>query len=286
MYVITGATGNTGSVVANRLLDGGKKVRVVVRNADKAKPFASRGAEVFVADMNDQAALERAFEGAEGVYLMSPPDLTTKDFIGERKALTAAITKAVVAAKVKHVVLLSSVGAQNAEGTGPILTVHNAEQQLRATNVPSTFLRAAYFAENWAAVVPVAKKDGVLPAFIAANVRIPMVAAKDIGERAAALLLEGPRGKRTVELAGPVEVSPADVAAALTRLLGRTVTVAEAPLAAVVPTFTSFGFSENVAGLFRDMYEGLGNGKVAFEEKGTELVRGKTTIEETLKALL
>ncbi|HEX5434483.1 MAG TPA: NAD(P)H-binding protein, partial [Candidatus Angelobacter sp.] len=73
MYVVTGATGNTGRIVANRLLDAGKKVRVISRNAEHLKRFVARGAEPFTADLQDLAALTRAFSGAEAVYAMIPP---------------------------------------------------------------------------------------------------------------------------------------------------------------------------------------------------------------------
>ncbi len=284
MFVITGATGNTGSVAAKTLLAAGKKVRAVVRNADKAKELAALGAEIFVADMTDQAALAKAFVGAEAVYLLSPPDLGAKDFIAERKALTAKQVETAKAAKVPHVVLLSSIGAQHAEGTGPILTTYHFEQQLRASGIPSTFVRAGYFVENWGAVLHPLKTDGVLPTFIPANLAIPMVATADIGKQIAQALLDGPRGVRVVELAGPVDASPKDAAETFAKILGKPVNIVEPPLSAVVPTFTSFGISQNIAELFQEMYAGLISGKVTFS--GAELVRGKTPLETTLRGLL
>ncbi|HEY3592458.1 MAG TPA: NmrA family NAD(P)-binding protein, partial [Polyangiaceae bacterium] len=282
--VITGASGHTGSVAAKTLLAAGKKVRAVVRNANKGKELAALGAEVFVADMTDQAALAKAFAGAEAVYLLSPPDMGAKDFVAERKALTEKQVNTVKNAKVPHVVLLSSVGAHQSEGTGPILTTHNFEQQLRASGVPSTFVRAAYFVENWAAVLHPLKQDGVLPTFIPADKTIPMVATADIGTQIAQALLDGPRDVRVIELAGPVDASPKDVAGLFAKILGKPVNLAEAPVSAVVPTFTSFGISQNIAELFQQMYEGVISGRVTFS--GAELVRGKTPLETTLRGLL
>lgn len=284
MFVITGATGHTGSVAAETLLGAGEKVRVVVRDAAKAERLKALGAEVFVADLTDQPALARAVRGAEGIFLISPPDVSAKDFIAERRRLTEQQVQTLAAEKVPHVVLLSSIGAQHAAGTGPILSVHNAEQQLRAAGLPATFVRAAYFVENWAAVVPAVKSDGVLPSFLAAGASISMVSTPDIGKTVARALLEGPRGVRVIELSGPSDASPNDVAAAFSRILGKPVKVVEAPLDAVVPTFTSFGISSNVAGLFREMYEALAKGKLA-PEPG-EHVRGTTPLENTLRALL
>jgi uncharacterized protein YbjT (DUF2867 family) len=113
------------------------------------------------------------------------------------------------------------------------------------------------------------------------------VATKDIGLVAAKALLEGPPAGKTeiIELAGPRDYTSRDLAAVLTKILGKPVEVDAAPLAAVVPTFTSFGFSANVAALFRDMYEGIANGVVAFEGKGVRSVRGTIDAESTFRNL-
>lgn len=285
MFVITGATGNTGSVVAQRLLAAGKAVRVVVRDAAKASALAQQGAEVVVAELHDQAALERAFAGAEGVYFLSPPDLQARSFISERKQLTQAIVDTLKRAAVKHVVLLSSIGAERASGTGPIVTVHHAENQLRASGLNATFLRAGYFAENWASVIPVAKQEGVLPAFYPLDLKIPMLATQDIGEAAAQALLDGPRGVRIIELAGPQEVSPVEVAAALSKLLGREVKATRAPIEAVVPTLTRAGLSENIAQLFQELYTCVGSNAFAWEGSH-ESQRGRTQLAEALRGLI
>jgi uncharacterized protein YbjT (DUF2867 family) len=283
MFVITGATGNTGSVAAKTLLAAGKQVRVVVRDAKKAEGLKALGAEVVVADITDQAALERAVTGAEGVYLLSPPDVTASNFIADRKALTEKQVATLGRAKVPHVVLLSSIGAQHPDGTGPIRTVHNAEQQLRKSGIPSTFVRAALFVENWGAVVHPVKADGVLPSFIALDAATPMVSTLDIGKTAAQALLDGPRGVRVLELSGPTDPTPHEIAATFAKIVGRPVKAVAAPLTAVVPTFTSFGISLNVAELYQEMYEGLASGRVAAESG--EQVRGTTSLEETLRAL-
>jgi uncharacterized protein YbjT (DUF2867 family) len=284
MFVITGASGNTGSVAAQTLLAAGKKVRAVVRDAKKAEKLQALGAEVFVADLTDQAALGRAVAGAEGVYLLSTPDMVAKDFVTERKALTAAQVATLAAAKVPHVVVLSSIGAQHEAGTGPIRTVHNLEQQLRAAGIPSTFVRASYFVENWGAVLHPVKQDGVLPTFIAADRATPMVSTVDIGKTAAQALIDGPRGTRIIELAGPTDPTPNEVAATFAKILGRPIKAVEAPLAAVVPTFTSFGISPNIAELYREMYECIAAGKLVAAPG--EHLRGTTPLETTLRALV
>jgi uncharacterized protein YbjT (DUF2867 family) len=284
MYVIAGVSGNTGSVVANALLEQGKKVRVLVRDAKKGEPWKARGAEVAVGSVDDEAALTRALAGATGAYLLSPPDLGASDFIGQKIATADVIARAVDASKVAHVVFLSSSGAQHEKGTGVIRTVHNAEERLARTSAKTTFLRAAYFLENWATVLGAAAQ-GKLPTFLPPDLAIPMVATKDIGLVAARSLLEPPAGKsEIIELEGPRDYSSRDIAAVLTKIFGKPVEVDAAPVTAVTPVFTGFGASPNVAGLFQEMYEGIASGLVAFDGKGRR-VRGSVDAETTLRGL-
>jgi len=285
MYVVAGASGNTGKIVAKRLLAAGKKVRAIVRHPDKAKDLAEQGAELVSADLGDRAAFEKALAGATGLYLLSPPDMGAQDFLKERSALLTSVAAAIKSARVPHTVFLSSIGGHQVSGTGIILTTHAGETALHEAGVGFTALRAAYFVENWGSVIPVAKKDGVLPSFLPGNKAFPMVCTADIGNTAADLLLEGSGAPRVVELSGPRDVSPAEVAQTLSKILEKPVSLVEPPLDAVVPTFTGFGISANVAGLFRDMYAGLASGAVAWQGGSAVARRGKTSLEETLRAL-
>ncbi|MFN0245468.1 MAG: NmrA family NAD(P)-binding protein [Kofleriaceae bacterium] len=286
MYAIAGVTGHVGSVAAETLLSQGKPVRVIVRDAAKGTAWKAKGAEVAIADLSDEAGLARAFDGAAGAFVLLPPVTTSEQPIEDNARLTRTIAAAVKAAKLPHVVLLSSVGAQHPDGTGPIQTLHYAEAQLAATGAAVTAVRASYFQENWGAALG-ALAQGILPTFVAKDVRYPQVATKDIGRTIASALVEGgTRGVLTViELAGPRDYTADDVAAALSTITGRSIPAVDAPLDAVVPTFTSFGLSKAVALLYREMYEGIASGRVA-SQAGNRTVRGSVEIGETLTALL
>lgn len=288
MFVIVGATGNTGRVAAESLLSAGHAVRVVVRNAEAAAAWKEKGAEAAIATLEDAGALEAAFRGATGVYFLVPPDVRSEDYVGRARRYSENAARALVAAGVPHVVLLSSIGAHQAAGTGPIASVRAAEQVFsQVPDLARTFLRPSYFLDNWASVLPVAKAQGVLPTFLPAGLTIPQIATADIGRAAARALLDPPaRGEtRVVSLVGAVEANANDIAKTLSELLGKPVAAVEQPLDAVVPTFQSFGISAHLAGLYREMYEGIVNGTVAYPA-GAQPVRGQAGPREALAQLL
>lgn len=286
MYVVAGATGQTGKAVADALLAAGQAVTVLARDEGKASAWKAKGARIAVADLGDEAALARALSGAAGAYLLTPPAYGLADPVGDRRRLAASIGRAVASSGVPHVVLLSSTGAHRAEGTGMILAPRAGEEAIAPAAGNATVLRAAYFLENWAMVLGAAKESGVLPTFLTAGRRIPMVATKDIGSTAAAALLGPASGRRVIELAGPEDYSPDDIARILAPLLGRDVRTEEAPIGAVVPAFRSFGMSEGAARLFAEMYAAINEGRADFEGRGNEFRRGTTGAAEVFRAIL
>ena len=186
MIVITGATGQTGHIAAKTLLERGQKVRVLGRSAAKLAPLAALGAEALAFDIHDEAALTKAFTGADAVYALNPPDITNEDVIGHYDRNSEALVAAIKGSGVKHVVALSSIGAQLPEGSGPILGLHRMEEKLntiRHLNV--LHLRPAYFMENTLAQIPVIQKFGAVGGIIKGDVKFPMIATKDIGVVAA-----------------------------------------------------------------------------------------------------
>jgi len=123
MFVVLGATGHTGAVVAETLLARKQSVRVVVRSADKGAAWKSQGAEVAVASLDDVPALTKALQGALGVYLLVPPNYGATAWFAEQRQRLDRAAEAVKASGISHVVFLSSVGGQIPEGTGPIRAV-------------------------------------------------------------------------------------------------------------------------------------------------------------------
>jgi len=285
MFVVAGVTGHTGAATAGALLSQGQKVRVVVRQAEKGEAWKRKGCEVAVADLADPGALARALEGARGVYLLSPPNFAAADFLADRRALLEKLVEGLKRARVPNLVFLSSIAAQHPAGTGPIVTVHRAEQALRGIAPSVTFLRAAYFLENWGAVVPVAKGQGVLPHFGPTHVKFHQVCASDIGEAVARALTAPAEGTRVVELAGKEDWSADDVAAALSSLLGRPVKATGAPVEAAEAGLRQAGVPAEMARLYGEMYLGMTRGLMAFE-RPQAVGRGSTPLADALRPLV
>ena len=229
MFAVTGITGQVGGVVARLLLAADHEVRAVVRDAAKGEVWAKQGCEVALADVNDQQALQHAFEGTEGVFVLLPPTFDPTPGFPEARKTIATLRAALAVAKPSRVVVLSTIGAQ---ATQPNLLnqLQILEQELGTLPMPVAFLRAAWFIENAAWDVAPAREAGIVPSFLQPlDKRVPMVATADIGRVAAELLRESWTGRRVVELEGPQRISPDMIAESFARLLGRDVSMNVVP---------------------------------------------------------
>jgi uncharacterized protein YbjT (DUF2867 family) len=285
MYAIAGVTGHTGRVAAQTLLGHGQKLRVIVRETKQGEPWKALGAEVAVASLGDAGALAQALSGVQGAYLLVPPRYDIDDLLAAHRALVEGMSQAVRKSGLPHLVFLSSVGAELADGTGPIRSLHHAEAALTKAGKRVTFIRPGYYFENFATVLP-ATQGGVLPTFLTPGKSLPMSATADVGRVAAELLLEPASDSRVVEIAHSPDHKPDDVAAALTEILGRTITLQPGPLDAVVPTFTSMGMPKGTAELFREMISAINSGRV--RHQGAPAIRrfGQLGPADVMRGLL
>jgi len=281
MYVIAGITGNTGGAAARALIAAGQSVRGLTRDASKATEWAGQ-AEVVELELTDTAALTAALTGAKGAYLLVPPHWTTPDFGGYAATIIASITEAVRASGVERVVLLSSIGAELPEGTGPIRVLHTLEGAL-AEQPGLTFVRPAYFQENIGGFLEPASQ-GTLPVYLDPDSEISMVATRDIGaEIARQLLIPADRAELVVQLAGPQEYSFSQVAAALGQALGREVQPLQLPPDAIIEPLRQTGAGQ-IAELYAEMNQALEEGLLHFDPS-LPLHRGPTRLADTLAAM-
>jgi uncharacterized protein YbjT (DUF2867 family) len=283
MYVILGASGNTGHVVAKNLLEGGKKVRVVSRDAAHLQFLAKEGAETFVADVTDVSALTKAFQDAESAYVMIPPNPTSNDFRAFQERVSDAIATAVQKNAVKNVVSLSSIGADKSTGTGPVVGLHNLEQKLnRISGADVLHLRAGYFMENTLPQAGAIRKVGSALGPVRPDLKLPLIATSDIGKAAAeALLRVDFRGKQTRELQGQRDLDYTEA----TRIMGKAIgkpdlKYIQAPDDQIRAAMVQTGMSDNLARLILEMASALNTGQMRPLEARNARNTTSTTFEK------
>jgi uncharacterized protein YbjT (DUF2867 family) len=285
MYVITGASGNTGSAAADQLLARREKVRVIGRNAAHLERFAKKGAEVVTADVTNAEALAKAFEGATGVYLMVPPDITTPDVVAHYDRIGDSLARAVEKAGVTKAVALSSIGADKPDKVGPVVGVHDLEQKLAGVRkLDVVFLRAGYFMENLLPQVNLIKMFGFVGGPLRADLPLPLIATRDIGARAAELLARHDfKGRQTRELLGQRDLNYQEIAQVIGKAIGRPeLGYKQLPASQVKPAMVQMGMSEGMAGALVEMSDSMNSGYMKPLEKRSPENTTPTSIETFL----
>jgi uncharacterized protein YbjT (DUF2867 family) len=265
MYVITGATGNTGRRIAESLLASGNKVRAVSRSAASLQPLVELGAEPFVGSLDDPDMTKRAFEGARAAYAMIPPNYTAENFRAYQNQVADSMARAIDSAGVAYVVSLSSLGADRADGVGPICGLHDLEQRLNSVGSAHVLhLRPAFFMENFLFQIEIIQKTGAAGSPLQEDVRMPMIALRDISTVAAERLKKLDfSGKSCQELLGQRDLALPEAISILGRAIGRE------NLAYVRFEYEDFGrgmrnagFSADAAVSMIELYRALNDGLV------------------------
>ena len=277
MYIVSGATGNTGSVVAKTLLEKNLPVRVIVRSQEKGAALAKLGAEVAVADLQDADALTEALKGGKVLYLMNPPNYQSEDQFAELEKVIGGFQTAIDNSALEKIVVLSSIGGHLSSGTGNILTAYKLEQAFGNLEIPVTFIRAGSFMENWNGVLETVKTNGVLPSFsLPLDRKVPQVAAADIGCVAAEAMQEKTTGVEVKELAG-FWTSPEEAAETFGKVLGREVKAVAVPEDQWLDILKTFNSPKNAESL-AEMYRGYNSGHIKFETENQ--IAGKITPDD------
>jgi uncharacterized protein YbjT (DUF2867 family) len=284
MYVVFGANGRAGGEAAHALIERGEAVRVVLRHPEQGERWTAVGAEVAVASIEDAEAMANALEGASGAFLLNPPPVSGDPY-ARTEELGAALADAARRARLPKAVVLSSIGAQHASGTGVIATLNQFEALLDGVAPATAFLRSGYFVETWSEVAGTVISESVLPTFLEPSQRIPMVSTIDVGRTAAALLCEDWTGKRIVELGGPEDWSAGDVASAFADVLGRPMAPALVPPEQRAALLAEEGIPGEVASALLGMYEGITNG-LFVRQNDSEHRRGTISLTTAIERVV
>jgi uncharacterized protein YbjT (DUF2867 family) len=187
MIAIVGATGRVGGKITAALAKRNEAIRIISRTADRMRPLVSKTVKAFAGDVRETEFLAKAFQNVDAVFTMVPPNPTAPDFLLYADAVIESIARALELAKVKYVVNLSSIGGELAnESTGPIKGLHRMEERLnRIDGLNVLHVRAGYFMENLLMNIGLIGSKGITGSAVRGDLKIAMIATKDIAEYSA-----------------------------------------------------------------------------------------------------
>jgi uncharacterized protein YbjT (DUF2867 family) len=280
---ITGSLGNISKPLAEILLRQGHTLTIVSANQDRRKDIEALGAKAAIGDLFDSQFYASAFESADAVYAMTPPNLGGVNVVGNTIKAGTAILEGVKAAGVKRVVMLSSIGADKPSGNGPIAGLHQVEKlYAQLTGVQTRFLRAGFFYLNFYNNIPLIKNAGIIGNNFPGDVKMAMVHTDDIAQIAAEELLLQTTGVRYV-------ISDLQTATAVASALGAAIQKPSLPWIPftdeqLVGGMTQAGMPLEIAEMYAEMGRGMADGSIAedFFASGSDVI-GKIKLDAFAK---
>ena len=264
MIVVTAPTGNIGHHVVQHLLKAGEKVRLIARDPNRLPNAVRDQAEVVAGSHGEAAVVDRAFEGAEAVFWLAPPD-PTKTLDEVYLSFTRPAAEAIRRNGIARVVGITALGRGTkwADKAGLVTTSIEMDDMLMGSGAAFRGLAMPSFMDNALQQAEPIKK-GMMFGPIDADRKSPTTATRDMGERAARLLADRSwTGQEEVPLLGPEDLSPKDIAAIISEVLGREVRYQQVPFdtfkAQLLERGMSESFAQGYAEMMRAKNEGLDN---------------------------
>lgn len=266
MIAILGATGNVGRKIADILIKKGEKVRLIARSGDKLRPIVGKRSEAMAGDALDIEFLVQAFKDADAVFTLIPPNRMAGNYLEFSDKIGSSIARALEIARISHVVNLSSVGAELSSGTGPVVGLHHQEERLnRIPGLNVLHLRAACFMENLLMNMDLIKSKGINADAITGNLKIPMVATRDIASFAAERLSKRDfTGSSVKYLLGKQDLSLNEATVTIGIKIGKpNLRYATLSYDDAERGLMAAGFSKDVSRLYSEMNKAFNEGRIA-----------------------
>ena len=222
-YVITGGAGHISTPLTEKLLSEGHEVTVVGRNAEKLQALVDKGAKAVIGSIEDAAFVKTTFAGADAVYVMIPPNYAVNNFRHYQNTVARNYTEAIVSNGIKHVVLLSSIGAHMGNGAGPVDGLADFEDLLKKhSSINVKALRPSYFMYNLFILIPLIKGMNIVGSnFGGTDDKLVLVHTSDIAAAAAEELLALKFIGFSVRYIAGDEKTGAEIAIALSEAIGK-----------------------------------------------------------------
>ena len=251
-------TGHIGGEITRLLLERGADLVLLARKPERLPEDVRARTDVRRGTLQDADFVREATQGADALFWLTPVDFSVPPDEWF-KTIGGSAARAVEANGIARVVNLSSHGAHNREGLGPVSGLRTVEEALNATGADVRHLRPGFFMENFMAQLEPIRHAGAVFFPAPPATRQPMIATRDIAARAAELLFDRSwTGKEVVGLHGPEDLTYAEAAATLGDVLGRPVEAQEVPREAVEEQMRGLGATDAWARSLGELYSRIG----------------------------
>ncbi len=285
---ISTPTGQVGSKVVNLLIQaGGHDLVLLARQRSKVASFAELGARVFEGDLVNEDFVVDSTRAVEALFWVNPPVMSVLDDRQFARELADNAAAAITENHIRHTVYLSSIGAHLEHGTGIISTLHDVEVILSQAAEKLTILRCGYFMENYLTSLDSIVRDGAIFLPVSADVRVPMVATRDIAAAAAEILQDpSPPPRQIVPLAGPKDYSFGEAAEIIGQAIGYRLEHVRISGDQARQHLIDSGASPNVADRLVAMYDAIERGIMVGEQPRDRQMATPTMLEQFAQAVL
>jgi uncharacterized protein YbjT (DUF2867 family) len=261
--LVTGATGNTGSLLVPALLRENVDVRIFVRDEAKAKPLQDLGAEVATGDLDEPGTILPAVKNVDKIYLLT--------WNGETQLQQAEnVINAAKYEGVPHIVRHSMWGPENSR---IIKQGYKIEEMIKSSGLLWTILKPTFYMQNTMMAAQTISSDGVIY-WDMKDGKLGMIDVRDIADSAFAVITgEGHEGKSYI-LTGPEAISFDDVAKTFSKVLDKEVKYINVPGDASLQAMTGMGVPEWIAKGYVELSEGFSENFANSTTKNVEILTG------------
>lgn len=222
-YVLTGSIGHITKPLAQQLIKAGHDVSIITSSTNNVANIEALGAKALVGSVYDADFVNSALAGADGTYLMIPPNMGAPDFLEAQKTVANNYVDAVVKNGIKNIVQLSSIGAHLRKGAGPIDGLAYLEEKLSAIEgINVKMLRPSYFYYNLFSMIPLIKHANIMGSnFNMQDEKFVLTHTSDIADAAAEALLNLDFSGKSVQYISSDERTSTEIAAVLSNSVNK-----------------------------------------------------------------
>ncbi|TBL71609.1 NmrA family NAD(P)-binding protein [Paenibacillus thalictri] len=261
MMVLTTPTGQIGRQVLDIVLDSAEAIRLIARDPSRLSPRVRERVEVVQGSHDDIDVVTKAFEGADSVFWVVPPNPRAKSVQDHVLNFIRPVCEAINSQGVKRVVGISSLGRGIAKNAGQISAIFAMDDLIESTGVSYRSLCMPGFMENMLWQVESIKRQGMLFYPMPGDRKVPHCATRDIATVAAKLLLDHSwSGQESISVCGPEDLSFNDMAQIISEVIERPIRFQQVPGETYKATMVQHGMTEAWAQGLIDMAASVDRG--------------------------